>query len=131
MRATPLALMVTALGLVGCGSSTPPVKVSGRVSWNGQPLTSGLVVFAPDSERGQRGILAMGTVNPDGTYELATEAGEGLAPGAYRVTVSEPVQLDRATLPTRFQHPDLSGLRAEVPAGHPAVTLDWPLAGEP
>jgi hypothetical protein len=132
MKRVYLAATTAALALLptGCGGSPGPVPVGGTVRWQGRPLAGGLVVFAPDADRGCRGPLAFGTVGPDGAYSLATEAGPGVPPGVYRITVTETPPATDSPLPARFCHPDLSGLRAEVRPG-PAVALDWDLVGDP
>jgi hypothetical protein len=59
-----LALGLLALVAVGCGR---PNRVTGRVTFDGQPLPAGAVTFLCDG--GQRPVLA-GRIDADGTYEI-------------------------------------------------------------
>ncbi len=62
--------------LVGCGSSTT-VPVSGKISYNGQPLSSGTLMLVPDGQ----GTAATGQIQSDGTFQFEA------VPGSYKVTV--------------------------------------------
>jgi hypothetical protein len=69
------------------------VAVSGCVTIDGQPLTTGTVAFQPDPSRGNSSKdLAMGSIDENGAYELFTVGRPGAAPGWYKVLVyaSEP-----------------------------------------
>ncbi len=114
--------------MIGCDAeSRTPVPVRGKVFYRGAPLTSGLIVFAPDSTRGTEGPLARAEIRSDGTYELHTEGTAGVNPGWYRVTVMAlepaaaasvaPPALQRSLLPDKYRDPELSGLVREVKAG--------------
>lgn len=117
------AVVGTALTvLAGCGGTPPAVETSvrGQVFYRGEPLGGGLVVFAPDPERGADGPLASVVVQADGTFVL-----RGLPGGWYRVAVAPPAgTVDVPTaerpypgLPTHFRNPARSGLAREVKAG--------------
>jgi hypothetical protein len=79
------ALAAVAL-LAGCGGGG---SVSGKVTLDGQPLTSGTVTFHPIAS----GPVAIGTIGSDGRYELAVGQDRSVPPGEYLVTVeaTEPV----------------------------------------
>jgi hypothetical protein len=127
MRRAALLFLVAALSAVGCGRSTvdPLAPVRGRVTVRGMPLPGGLVVFAPDSERGTAGPLAIAVVAADGTFTLASEGNRGAVPGWHRVTVSA---AEPRWVPPRYRQPDTSGLRAEVHPGRENV-IDLDVAG--
>ncbi len=79
-----IALM-TAIGLSGCGSSRPIGTISGRVTYNGQPVEEGLVSFYdPDTGAGSQAELQSG-----GVFRIRNAEG-GLPPGEYRVTIMPP-----------------------------------------
>lgn len=63
----------------GCGSGHPETfPVAGKITYDGQPVTQGTVVFYPEE-----GQPAMGTIAADGSYRLTTfEDGDGAAAGA-------------------------------------------------
>jgi hypothetical protein len=78
------------LGLLlvwGCGDDGLPRRypVYGEVTYNGKPLTQGIVNFIPQSDKGR---AASGTIQ-EGSYNMTTlTPGDGVIPGPYRVTVT-------------------------------------------
>jgi hypothetical protein len=106
-------LAALALLLAGCGGPPPLVPVSGQVSYKGQPLSGGVIVFVPNLERGNRGPLAFAEIGPDGNFTLTTEGKPGCKAGWHRVTVS----CAEAGVPECYSDPDLSGKHVEVKPG--------------
>src|SRR5262245_53639354 len=86
-----LALVASAAFLLGCGDTSRPKlgRVSGKVTYNGQPVTRGIVSFVPRGGPGaQTGQPATGEIGPDGTYTLTTfEKGDGAVLGEHTVLV--------------------------------------------
>jgi len=82
------------LALTGCGAKTN--AVTGKVTFNGQPVTGGSLTFLPASasegDTTSRGKPAVAIVEPDGTYQVkpGTDAG-GAVNGPNRVLYSAPV----------------------------------------
>ncbi len=74
--------------VVGCGEKNPlgRMPVSGTVTFQGRPLESGSIEFAPVDPLGK--TKAGGPV-VDGKYSIAVN--QGLAPGEYVVRVFSPV----------------------------------------
>jgi hypothetical protein len=72
------ALVVLTALLAGCGSSGATV-VEGKITYKGQPVTTGLVNFMVDGGR-----PLGGAIKPDGGYSFE------LPPGDYRVRVDTP-----------------------------------------
>ena len=72
------------LASCGCGPGRPATtRVSGRVTYQGKPVTEGRIVFQPE-----HGRPAMGTLDADGRYTLTTfDAGDGALLGHHRVTI--------------------------------------------
>lgn len=115
-------LAFSALALTGCPQKPATLtQVSGKVFYKGKLLGDGLIVFSPDTSRGENGKIAFGKIKGDGTYSLVTGEAAGAAPGWYRVTVSydsvsrnpyesPPVPL----LPEKYRDPLLSQLQCEV-----------------
>jgi len=119
-------LVVACVGL-GCarqeGPKTYPVR--GKVSYRGQPVTSGLVLLTPQ----EQGHAATGELAADGTFALTTfRKHDGAVPGKYRVAIqvfpSEGAGLPgaefggkRPPIPPKYFTPDSSGLSAEIKAG--------------
>ncbi len=82
-------LLAAAVTPLGCGPSGPKlVHVSGTVTLDGKPLTSGTVTFVADASKGntQMGTPA-GNIGTDGTYKISTEGKNGSPLGWYKVTV--------------------------------------------
>jgi hypothetical protein len=119
------------LPAAGCRSGSAPLApVRGKVSYRGQPLRSGAIVFAPDASRGTQGDLAVAEIQPDGSYTLKTGNASGAVVGWHRVTVcsllpavavppGQPPPPPVALLPIRYHDPRLSGLSCEVKADQP------------
>ena len=80
------ALLGLAL-ILGCGPSYPKtIKVSGRVTYQGKPLTNGKITFGPVDQEEAR--PAWGALGEDGSFSLSTwRANDGARPGDYRVVV--------------------------------------------
>ncbi|MCY2986484.1 MAG: hypothetical protein NTY19_01235 [Planctomycetota bacterium] len=76
----------------GCSDNHPVcLPVAGRVTMDGQPLTTGRMGFWPD-----QGLPAYAPIQSDGSYRLTTfKAGDGAMPGMYVVTV-EATQVESA-----------------------------------
>ena len=85
--ATFFSLMVLALSfaisLPGCGKSRELAPVTGKVTYRGQPLRFGRVVFQPAS-----GQFASGDIQPDGTFCMITQGeGDGAPVGENQVRI--------------------------------------------
>ncbi|MEW4565496.1 carboxypeptidase-like regulatory domain-containing protein [Bremerella sp. JC770] len=120
-----LMLMVAGLAFCGCGSSGSDVsKVSGTVTFNGQPVNDGIVSFMSDSGFGTSALLG-----DDGSYQLRSQHGKGIPSGVYKVTVS-PMSEDvaesesrtyraakRDDIPSKYQNFETSALELRVENG--------------
>lgn len=96
--------------LTGCSDGLPAtLPVSGTVTWQGEPLTDGTVVFHPQEiAEGLPRRNATGKLADDGTFSLSTfRTDDGAVPGTYRVTIhsylSEPSSSDDDQNPGQFQ----------------------------
>lgn len=115
------------LAMAGCGSKEPvKSSVKGRVFYRGAPLNGGVIVFAPDIDRGNTGSLAKGVILDDGTFSLSLDGAPAVVPGWYRVSIAARPSSESAIatvanpypgLPSRFRNPQLSGINSEVRAG--------------
>lgn len=83
------------LSLSGCGG-LKLVPVAGKVTLNGQPLSTGRVLFSPDSSKGNEApVGCSGRLDSQGRFELRTagttggEKGRGAPPGWYKVTLMD------------------------------------------
>lgn len=140
--------------LAGCGDGRPErVPVTGRVTYQGEPVTNGTIYFWPDD-----GPQARGNIAPDGSYRLRTfEKSDGAVLGRHTVTIEakevtaagpEPQSMEeefelfsdpntealpaprvRWLVPERYADRSTSGLTAEVTPDE--NTIDFDLPAEP
>lgn len=131
-----ILLSIGAFPLVtGCGNGL--ATVSGEVSLDGEPLRGGdgvraMVYLYPE---GGSGAPAVGLVDESGKYSVSTGTKQGVAPGAYLVSISaseligkEEVGVPRAgrrITPAHYADPRQSDLRVEVSPG--SNTFDFAL----
>ena len=111
-----LAAGAAAVGLHGgCGASAPagPAAVRGRLTFQGEPVAGGVIVFAPDPDRGGAGKPVRADTAADGTFTLP----DGVPPGWYRVALAPPAGDPGSRFPPRLARPDRSGLSRQVVAG--------------
>jgi hypothetical protein len=122
--------------VVGSKPGAAPLQpVNGKVSYRGQLLQTGMIVFTPDTAKGATGAIAVGQIRPDGSYSLNTGEASGASPGWYRVTVASvattaapaygqayliPVSL----IPEKYRDPDLSSISCEVKAKSNGIDFD-------
>jgi hypothetical protein len=91
---------VLLVGGSGCGGGGKPVKVSGKVTLDGEPLAGASVQFMPINEKGdlaQGGHPAFGTTDDGGKFQLTTfNTDDGALPGQYKLIVlfAETPQID-------------------------------------
>ncbi len=124
LRLGALALALVGLG-AGCQRPAGLQPVQGRVTYRGTTLTNGVVVFTPDTSRGESGPIALGTIHDDGSYTLSTGDHAGAQAGWYRVTVAA-LATPASSLPEKYRDPEYSLLRCEVKANQ-ANRLDFNL----
>ena len=117
---------LTLLVLAGCGDrGKKDVVVRGQVLYRGEPVAGGLIVFAPDSDRGSDGPLVTATIQPDGSFTLTAADGKPVLAGWYRIavapmagTVGAPTpERPYPGLPAKYRNPALSGIEREIKAG--------------
>src|SRR5262245_36151442 len=78
-------LLCTALPMaIGCGGSTGN-RVSGKVTFKGQPVPAGKVYIAPDSAKGNSGQTGHADIKA-GSYDTSA-GGQGAVSGAVVITV--------------------------------------------
>lgn len=76
-----LSLLVT-----GCGKSEfERQPISGKITFNGQPVTSGFIVFEPDAVKGNKGPQGYSSI-VHGTYETGRD-GKGTVLGPVKVRI--------------------------------------------
>lgn len=82
-----LAAVAAALATTGCGpgNGLSLARVSGKVTYMGEPVTFGTIMFEPE---GPDVPPAAGSIGKDGTFVLSTEdPGDGAVVGTHRVAI--------------------------------------------
>jgi hypothetical protein len=113
-------LVLLALALAsGCNSSSGPSRyqLNGEISFNGQPIPAGVIVFTPDTAQGNSGPQGIANIK-DGKYDTAAPEGRGVGggPTIVRVTGQGPDQSLWCEYEYKVDLPkDKSALKIEVP----------------
>mgnify|MGYP000897623273 CR=1 FL=1 len=150
-RATLTLASLALIGLLGCGDDSglgTRYKVSGKVTFKGQPVQKGSITFVPDDPNGRE---ATGEI-VNGNYTLTTvRDSDGALPGKYKVAISsKDVNLEEAQknaaaggggalrqddvakaaaaakdlVPAKYSLTDTSGLTYEVKSGGNTANFD-------
>ena len=111
----------------------------GKVSYNGQPVTTGTVMFQPVKPAAGLPLRpATGPLRSDGSFAMSSfETDDGVVPGEYRVSIMSlisgptPEQPNAPKVwgvPEKYTNPVRSGLTATIPAdAEGAIELNFPL----
>ncbi|MCY2986765.1 MAG: hypothetical protein NTY19_02740 [Planctomycetota bacterium] len=143
-----LALLVLLAVSFGCGRSDRPAlgKVSGTVTYKGQPVKSGNLVFEVGGARPANAKIVDGKITEVSTFNsndgvpvgsariavFATESGGASTPaapaandpGTYQVPAANYMDVGaRRLIPDRYNNPATSGLIWEIKQGENTVTL--------
>ena len=93
MKTTKVFLAVLSLSfaaVLGCGNGHDLNRVSGMVTFNGEPLAGATITFTPEDPQG---VLAVGSTDSSGRFVLAAPVQSGVTQGAmsgrYRVTIAK------------------------------------------
>jgi hypothetical protein len=129
--------MLLAAFLLGCGSAPVTIPIHGEVTFNGQPMTDGIVVYLPKAPGLAR--QASGRIMSDGKFELTTfKKADGVVPGEYDIVVyayeahpGEPKSREEHeavakaggikrgfVIPAKYVNPQTSGLSDSVNSDH-------------
>jgi hypothetical protein len=110
-------------GLLGCSNNGLTLgKVRGTVTYKGQPLTAGEILFVPDESKGTTGPQALGSIGSDGSFTMSTEeSGDGAIVGIHKVAITgrDPKPVSQGTVITDTSSPE-DVLKAKASMG--AVT---------
>ncbi|MCA9030297.1 MAG: carboxypeptidase regulatory-like domain-containing protein [Planctomycetaceae bacterium] len=145
-------LLVLGVLLAGCSGGgegaaerLPTVAVSGKVTYQGNPVDGATVTFNPGKEPGKKAAFAV--TNSEGEFTLTTyESGDGAIAGKYFVTVSKQQSLARpadpsneenyvppeelppapepvSQIPLKYATPATSGIMVDVPSDSYDIVL--------
>lgn len=122
------ALMLALCAVIGCGPGGPPSgKLSGNVTFNGEPLNTGTIVFMPQSGDTP---YAQAEIAEDGSYKATTkEFGDRVPIGSYRVMINAVKDMGQEApvvplIPFKYSSDQQSGLTAQVAEGENKVDFD-------
>lgn len=132
-----LLIVAALMAAPGCSQPGPTgtvletAPVSGTLTYQGQPLSSFLVVFTPVDGRRP----ATGRTDSAGRFQLGTNApGDGAVVGAHKISVAfdpdtgvdstqampieDPAEMPKppVEIPAKYANPETSGLTQDVPA---------------
>jgi hypothetical protein len=84
----PTLGLMLASGVGNFVASPNPTTISGRLTYNGKPLSDSTVVLVPAGQH-RTGFVALGEVARDGSFTLSPTAAEGpLEPGQYDLYIA-------------------------------------------
>jgi hypothetical protein len=119
------AVLVCSSG--GCGNGAGGDKlypVTGKVTYKGQPLTTGTVILVADLVKGNNTKHEpRGPIDSEGHYEVSTAGKPGAPPGWYKIAViankkpsnpRKPYAITASLLPKKYDKADTSELAFEV-----------------
>jgi hypothetical protein len=127
-----LLALVGCLVFLGCKTDnygqTEPTRLSGKVTYNGNPVTGGVIKFFLPSV-GKTRVAATARIKPDGTYQAAglpvgkfqvaidTEAVKKVDEMREKTTVTAPPKIakDAAPPPSGGMKPPSLGVYVEIP----------------
>lgn len=126
-RLAQTALVLAAGLAIGCTGESGG-RVSGKVTFKGQPVPAGKVYIEPDSSKGNSGQTGFADIK-DGQYDTSAEGGQGAVSGAIIIAV-EGIDPN----PPPGAGPDVSATvlfpryekRVELPAGATVQDIDVP-----
>jgi len=71
--------------LVGCGGDGTN-RVSGKITFKGQPVPAGTIHFIPDGKKGNKGATGYAVIK-DGAYDTSARGGRGSVSGPVIIAV--------------------------------------------
>jgi hypothetical protein len=93
-----LSCLVAVISLAGCSGPPDLHPITGKVTLGGKPYKRLIVYFRPKDKPVNEYNLGVGETDKKGELTLRTTAGNGLAPGVYRVSFSCIVTSDGKSL---------------------------------
>lgn len=128
-----LVCMILAVYTSGCSQEEKLGAVSGKVTFQGQPVKAGAVVFTNKD----KGVFMTAKIDEQGQFKVVMAKGAGLPPGEYQVSVSPPVPdvpmgagpmlpaiPECPFVPRRYRDYKTSGLTLTVPEEGTTLNID-------
>lgn len=109
--------------LSGC-SQGGTNRVTGKVTFNGQPLFKGNISLLPANGRPAHGTIKNGEIVDMTTFT----ANDGALPGSYKVTIralsSDDMYTQKSLIHEKYGDPNRSGLTAEIKSGENVLSFN-------
>jgi hypothetical protein len=121
-RPALLSIGLACVLLGGCNNGPKYVPVSGRVTFKGKPVTTGVIMFYPENGR-----PSVGSIAEDGTYSLDSPT-PGALIGDHKVTIeSTKVHPGSTTEAPKSVEEEMAMAKKGYPPGRWLVAgkLDW------
>ena len=128
-----LICAILAVCVPGCRQKEKLGAVSGKVTFQGQPVGAGAVVFTNKS----KGVFMTAKIDEQGQFKVVMAKGAGLPPGEYQISVSPPVPdigvgagpmpgpvPECPFVPRRYRDYKTSGLTLTVPEEGTTLNID-------
>ena len=82
----PVVVVLGTLMAAGCSGDRPKlVAAAGKVTYKGQPLTAGSIIFHPDAGNSYQKDRPSSLLQLDGSFTMKTfPFGDGVPPGQYK-----------------------------------------------
>lgn len=119
--------------LGGCGAPAEPLgPAEGRVLFEGEPVTEGMVVMV----NRDKGVHMTAPLGEDGRFEFQRADGVGLPLGTYQVAVMPPIPdlpegavataatKEHPNIPVKYRSHGTSGLTATVSEESPEIVIE-------
>jgi hypothetical protein len=104
-------LAVVCVALVGCGSlESKRVPLQGKVTYEGKPVAYGMVLFGPDTTKGNKGLFGTAEIH-DGVFQTSPDYGP--TPGPMIVNV----QVYDAQPPANHMLANIIDMAIDIPSG--------------
>jgi hypothetical protein len=106
---------------LGCGGDKS-YRISGTITFKGQPVPAGMIYFLPDGSKGNTGATGFAKIK-DGKYDTAETGGKGVIGGPTIIAIegidlsSPPAKADSSEVTARVLFP-----RYETPADLPKAS---------
>jgi hypothetical protein len=115
--------------VLGCGGDKG-YRVSGKVTFKGQPVPAGRIHFVPDSKKGNKGASGYAEIK-NGAYDTASSGGRGVIGGAMIVKIeawdpSQQVKSEKTGETSPKQLFSLYQTSADLPQGESTKDFDVP-----
>ena len=119
---------------LGCSRGEELGRVSGKVTFEGEPVSSGIIIFANRA----KGVYMTAALSADGNYRVVMARGVGLPLGEYQVAIGPPLpeesfgppqrplpkKMQFENIPVRYRKIETSPLQLEVRRGENPFNVD-------